>query len=831
MFRFLPLVCALAPLTFFVVPGARAAAPPAQEKLSAEDRQFLDGLLQEFLFDPKGARRVLVKTSRRTVWAASRVDLRQGWLVPARGKQPARVYFTDGESIPAPKGMTEVDFVASCRRRLRLTEKPPATDGPDLDEGFRRMKQTAVGAVADSEVVLAAWLYRLGEEKLAARALGRVTNRKEAVAALRQDLAWSAFAALVHAYMVRADDEALAHGERLLALYPREAANRHLAQGKAIVADLKRRKKKGTFGRDPGKLPKDFERREVMLRVAYLIDALDEVDARQWGQPGGVDLGSDPRVAALIRIGDPAVPALIDVIERDKRLTRSVHFWRDFARSRTVLAVREPALVAVMSILRVRVFEVAATGDNFTARGEEGARGVVERLRAYWRKYGRLPFDERMMAVLTDPRARPEAWREAAENLARLGEKRRPLSTTITPTIIGDDPERSEANPVLSKFKKPTVAEAILAALDRDLAAHDTGKRDELFDYHRRQIEDAYLGALVELADKRVTPVLAKRAAATSGRMRRKWAYACHWLGDPGPLARFARDFAAGKVKLPAREAEGLQELQGIVGYLASTGTADCDRALHALTNRKHPAHEMVRRAVLTARVGWSDDTVWFRHPFCLTLLRRALDDITPTGATYVIDKDGLKRKEADGWSAGGAPGFLADPKVRKEEARERACDQAAHKVRELVLGAPLCHPLLRDADQRLAALKEFLDRFQGRLKRMSGAQDYLLEASFFDVRYIPDIRPLDRPATAEDVKAGRAIFHLGGKGKRAEQSFPASGVLRGERDQHGRPARVLIVQAEVGPDGKVIYGIIGPGGLRAVPARDLSDIRTLPKK
>ena len=77
----------------------------------------------------------------------------------------------------------------------------------------------------------------------------------------------------------------------------------------------------------------------------------------------------DRRVAALIEIGDPAVPALIDAVEKDGRLTRSVHFSRDFARSRTVLSVREAALTAVMSILKVRVFEPASTGDNFTERG------------------------------------------------------------------------------------------------------------------------------------------------------------------------------------------------------------------------------------------------------------------------------------------------------------------------------------------------------------------------------------------------------------------------------------------------------------------------------
>src|SRR5262249_47772884 len=192
-----------------------------------------------------------------------------------------------------------------------------------------------------------------------------------------------------------------------------------------VVAELKRRRQKGTFGKAPPALPKDLPRWDVKKRVAYLIEALEEVDARQGGQPGGVDLASDPRVEALIACGDAAVPALIDAFEKDERLTRSVHFWRDFSRNRTVLSVREALLTAVMSILRVRVFEPAATGDNFTARGEEGVKKTAARLRAYWKEDGGLSFDRRLMKGLTDPQADAEALRGAADHPRRLGQRAR----------------------------------------------------------------------------------------------------------------------------------------------------------------------------------------------------------------------------------------------------------------------------------------------------------------------------------------------------------------------------------------------------------------------
>ena len=67
-----------------------------------------------------------------------------------------------------------------------------------------------------------------------------------------------------------------------------------------------------------------------------------------------------------------------------------------------------------MSILRVSVFESRSTSDNFASRGDEGAKEAAAKLRKYWETFGKLPFDEPMMKVLTDPKASPEAWREAA---------------------------------------------------------------------------------------------------------------------------------------------------------------------------------------------------------------------------------------------------------------------------------------------------------------------------------------------------------------------------------------------------------------------------------
>ena len=302
--------------------GAWLAASPvmavpadgARGALSAEQHEFLAGLLGKPLFDPAGAQRVRVPVVVRTVWAASVEVPQDGWLVPGKDGAPARVHFTDGWSIPAPEpGKIErIDLVAACRARYQ-PKKPKPGEEEGRRAAFRRMRQTAVGVADESDLTLAVWLDRLGQKELAFKALLHAEqqaegDRKKAVAALRGHLAWSAFADMVHAYMVRADEEALASARHLVRLYPEEAKKEY-PQAEAVLDSLAQRKTKGTFGKEPAKeWPEGFEKWEAKRKIGYLIEALDEVDARQWGQPGGVPLATDRRVQELIKLGHAATP-------------------------------------------------------------------------------------------------------------------------------------------------------------------------------------------------------------------------------------------------------------------------------------------------------------------------------------------------------------------------------------------------------------------------------------------------------------------------------------------------------------------------------------------
>jgi hypothetical protein len=148
-----------------------------------------------------------------------------------------------------------------------------------------------------------------------------------------------------------------------------------LEQLPQLLADLERRAREpahvSVVESGPDKLP------EQSARIAALIRDLDLVRARQWGQPGSVNLAEDRIVSALIQESDAAVESLLDCLEKDTRLTRSVGFGRDFFRSRTVLTVRSVASFAVQSILQASF------------------RGGAPEIRAYWNKYKGMDLDER----------------------------------------------------------------------------------------------------------------------------------------------------------------------------------------------------------------------------------------------------------------------------------------------------------------------------------------------------------------------------------------------------------------------------------------------------
>jgi len=524
-----------------------------------------------------------------------------------------------------------------------------------------------------------------------------------------EDAAWTEYLAGLDRFTTGDDREARAQWRHLQQFYPA------LAQGfgtpvRDLVADLERRLAARTGEPAPTAPPAGFESWPPERRVGWLVGQLDEVAEPQEGSPGGVALWKDWRVQRLIAEGEPAVPALLAAVEHDGRFTRSVHFWRDFVRQRTVLTVREPALTAAQAILGITVFAPASTGDDFTSGGAAAGARAADELRAFYAKWHDVPDEERWMRLLADPATPAARAREAGARLARLG------SVEVAGTTVWADastaPDVEAQRRAVARISHPTIAEAMLGALDRELATDGGGSGTSPRESARDEAIRAWSRLLSELGDRRVTAELARRAESeTSSRSHVALVEAGARLGDTDPLDAWARRIAAGEVPLLDADVWGYGPLNQALSLLFDHPTAATIEARTRLADADHPWSAPLRHALLDLpaegpTTGLHEDA-WL----AMRLLRAALDDATPSGVEYTIE-EGSRLVVRGHWTqTGGLPSLLADPATRRDALASRVCDEAAYRLASWFPGMPLFHPLLLGSDARVAAIRAEVDR------------------------------------------------------------------------------------------------------------------------
>jgi hypothetical protein len=162
-------------------------------------------------------------------------------------------------------------------------------------------------------------------------------------------------------------------------------------------------------------LEEDLSIKDPRVRVDTLIRRLDEVVALQNGQPGGVALQESGIVKALIAQGDAAVGPLLNVIENDTRLTRSVSFGRDFHFDRHLIGVHEAAYVALSQILKTNNFAFGSEWEKMRQGRLDERRAVAAHIRQYLKEYGGLSLEERWYRILSNDHAGADQWLEAIE--------------------------------------------------------------------------------------------------------------------------------------------------------------------------------------------------------------------------------------------------------------------------------------------------------------------------------------------------------------------------------------------------------------------------------
>ena len=178
-------------------------------------------------------------------------------------------------------------------------------------------------------------------------------------------------------------------------------------------------------------------------RVEHLIDWLDEVKVLQMSEPGGVILTDDPILQRLIAEDVAAGDALLDCIENDTRLTRSVSFGQSFFSSRYLISVKSAAYTAFRVITKL-------TGrPDLLHRPDE-----VAALRAHWNDVKHMTQVERWFKILRDDSVEPSQWANAGVWLAGPSQRLSYSLPNRSGTNQGEDKARTKNIPLSREDKK-----------------------------------------------------------------------------------------------------------------------------------------------------------------------------------------------------------------------------------------------------------------------------------------------------------------------------------------------------------------------------------------
>jgi hypothetical protein len=449
------------------------SAPPHQQDAWTAPKTSLDAkvvaaaakLFDSGLADPRGCEYRAIELDVGEPWSGGATALKtHGWVLPKTHFAIAwngLVYQTRSIGDAA-------DVAADARAMLAADAAARAqAERDNPGSGFHRFPRAheAFSVATESMSPLKSiLLLRLGHGDLAAKIwTASADSVADPLAALAHDWLWTAYERGITAHMRGDVALAIESWRRLPALAPlietKDRGRDFLRDLDAVLADERRR------AAHPSP-PIDLTAIAALpqaARIAKLIGALDQVAARQWGQPGGVALGEDPIIQALVKEGEPAIEPLIAAFETDERRTRSVQFWRDFARHREVLAVYEAAYVALAGVLDMSFFTPVSTGDNLTARGPAGRKQLAAELRAYWKQWKGVSNEERAYRMLADDKLAADKWLAAAAQITQPTNVQRIPSSSIgqytvtTPLPNGQAPKlRGEA---LRGKASPTVTE------------------------------------------------------------------------------------------------------------------------------------------------------------------------------------------------------------------------------------------------------------------------------------------------------------------------------------------------------------------------------------
>lgn len=750
--------------------------------------------------DPRGCEYREVSVTTGSVWGAVQTTKVHGFLMPAAADQKQRfAILWNGLVYP----VSAIGPAADLRRGIDALVKAASDERKKEEQDFPgRPSFRDMGAAAEESAVSektlaplkACLLVRFGEtaraeELWAEYAAGAsrhfADHPDDPFLAISADFLWARFDRAVTTHM-RGDDrlclidsrgltDLAAKAEKIAEdrgykpepLGANAALYNFVAPAADLASDAQRRlaeKPRLHVLDDPKKFPDQTQ------RIAVLIDDLENENARQMGQPGGVDIGDDPIVRALIAEGDAAVGPLLDCFEKDTRLTRSVHFGRDFSRYRSLTTVSEAAYVALSGILGQSFFAPASTGDDLSQRPEAQRAALAAAMRDYWQKNKGKSQAQRWFAVLADDKAPQAQWEQAAEGITRASD------VDVTPASqYGAGwisvPARQPGEKIillgeaLRNLANPSVGELLSRRLHDSMAGPDD-------DYSRKlRSAEAFTTAMVAWNGQAHLKDLQDYSAALLERyqdQKQGREYLCDLiagltrdriaLGDNAAIAQYA---AWIKSADPADMTVGARN--AVIPLWLFADTPEMARAAEELFNDpKSPWYASFNNSHEhnTFRLEELSTTPLLGVPAYQKQLLRLLDNTDHDGTIQATNTAGMQVHGDAGWGTGINVNPPDDPDAPKpgQELSFRVCDDVAATLSR-VPGFPMVQlywpESRRDAAVKLT--KAVLVQYGARIGRDSHSLrgdsiDGFTAANF-------SFPALDHPATAADVAAGRAIF------------------------------------------------------------------------
>ena len=766
-------------------------------------------LFEQGVADPRGCE------YRRVEIGNGEVENTRGFVLPERADAPGRfVVGWDGLVYPAVSVGAPADLdrdVKDLAAHVKQSRPPEDSNwsGSNVRWGFPAEGQNYHGTAGgdDGSPIKICLLLRLGRADLAEAPSGAgtawkpgssardLTDYKMSYLTLADAWAAAAFERLIGAHAMGDDVIALDIARRLTRF-------RDLATARADALGFPLEEPKYRHAAGPptrflfltqlDQLLRDHERRAAMpargpipkkggdpsARIAALIRDLDQIAAHQQVSWGHADPRNSPLVDDLVTIGDPAVPALLEVLESDDRLTRSISGGRGGSIERYVHPVREVAVPALTRILHTQHFE------NPRSCAWNSVDPAARRALAGFDSPGlgkdpvRSAGSSGWYRTLHDDSAGPARWLEAAEWI-------------VLPVV-----QKGERFP--KPGTRPFQGEPLRAGRDPSVTAlmlRRAGPLEPTPDppdgrWDRGFGEACKMAKIVATWDEQASlPMLQDLSKKCRERSDRWVAQANPQNADQNLAASLAR-FTQVRVRLGDGEA-----LDEYAGWLRTTtpkmleyGTFLALQPL--LAQPDHPALAAAAQWLFNdPKSPWvpllpearGERTPAFQNLFASPLLVLAsfragvlagLADKTPLGTVKKIGEGFIEHKIKNlPTMSSGSSYFFLDGIPTGVEFPFRTCDYLASLLSNLE-GCPKCDLFWPEArrDEAVAACVATLKRFGGRWSPDFGPHEAELQNPQTHLRF----PTLEKPATREDVAAARAIFSLEGEGEARLARMPA---------------------------------------------------------